>query len=180
MTKIPQVNIWVEAEAFDSITDDDIALGIVAATEAAECNTKRSSSPSAVRLRRCPAHILPCPRVGRWVIDERARPWSRRTDKSREALKARSGKPISPAPHSHFPRRIGILSSGDPAAGEAENESGAPAAPELMATHLAMPSRPLIILRTLWDNATLAGAARVPVATLSSPSSCSKGLARKA
>src|ERR1700691_4409121 len=35
MTNIPQVNIWVEAEAFfDSITDADIALRIVAATEA--------------------------------------------------------------------------------------------------------------------------------------------------
>jgi hypothetical protein len=39
-------------------------------------------------------------------------------DKSREALKARNGKPISPAPHSRFPRRIGISSSSDPAAGE--------------------------------------------------------------
>jgi len=64
MTKIPQVNIWVEAEAFDSITDDDIALGIVAATEAAECNTKRSSSPSAVRLRRCPAIYCHAPESG--------------------------------------------------------------------------------------------------------------------
>lgn len=54
------------------------------------------------------------------------------------------------------------------------------AAPELMPTHLNMPSRPLIILRTVWDNATLAGAARVPAAALSSPSSCSQGLARKA
>jgi hypothetical protein len=46
MTNIPQVNIWAEAEAFfDSISHADIALRILAATEAAQCDTKRSSSP---------------------------------------------------------------------------------------------------------------------------------------
>ena len=43
MTNIPQVNIWVEAEAFlDSITGADIALRIVAATKGAECTVDRA------------------------------------------------------------------------------------------------------------------------------------------
>jgi hypothetical protein len=53
MTNIPQVNIWVEAEAFfNSITDADIALRIVAATEAIRGRTRNVRpvrSGSAVR-----------------------------------------------------------------------------------------------------------------------------------
>jgi len=51
MTNIPQVNIWAEAEAFfDSISHADIALRIVAATEAAACGRNALVQPRAARL----------------------------------------------------------------------------------------------------------------------------------
>jgi len=100
MTNIPQVNIWVETGAFfDSITDADIAFRMVAGDGGGRVRTQharpaprgggaphdpaRDAHPVRLRAVPCPRAVTRrASRVGRQVIDERARPWSGRSPRA--------------------------------------------------------------------------------------------------